>query len=45
MNKKYVNDENNIPMTQYKLMVDDGKYSNLYLLDIKSLKKPKANLK
>ena len=35
---QYVVYENNIPMTQYKLMVDDGKYSNYTYLDIKSLK-------
>ena len=35
---QYVVHENNIPMTQYKLMVDDGKYSNYTYLDIKSLK-------
>ena len=44
---QYVVHENTIKMTKYKLMVDDGKYSNYTYLDIKSLKtsehQPKIN--
>ena len=44
---QYVVHENDIKMTQYKIMVDDGKYTNYSYLDIKSLKtsenQPKIN--